>query len=415
MYAKSIWVPIILGLSVFSGCNNSESEKSESTTVTDVKPLVQQKNMYASTSIGNGNILFGGENGLSIVNTSDSVVTQKQTSSFNLPTFESSNEVFKRTDGVAYYKSDEGNNTEAEKSRIYSMLNVDDGILVGGSFASVNGIEKHNLVKLNFDGSIDITFNGNIGGTVNKILKVKDSLFIAGTIGSYNDNEAYGLIEIDTNGKINNQFLPFQDYMFTKINDMIELDDNHIMLAGTFIKDALEEDQNKSQEELIELSRTIIVLNKEGFVNEELTAKFSDLKNEVFALSIDKGKVYIAGDFHLTKGSKDYNHLVAYDLNGNFDQSFQIEKLFGMIFDVVIHDNKVLFAGDFLIDSDNDTRSFYVVDKLGKTIKVENVHIDADIYNIDIYNGQIIMSGEGEFKVLNKKFKNALVLKLDSK
>lgn len=415
MYAKSIWVPIIIGLSVFSGCNNSESEKSESTTVTDVKPLVQQKNMYASTSIGNGNILFGGENGLSIVNTSDSVVTQKQTSSFNLPTFESSNEVFKRTDGVAYYKSDEGNNTEAEKSRIYSMLNVDDGILVGGSFASVNGIEKHNLVKLNFDGSIDITFNGNIGGTVNKILKVKDSLFIAGTIGSYNDNEAYGLIEIDTNGKINNQFLPFQDYMFTKINDMIELDDNHIMLAGTFIKDALEEDQNKSQEELIELSRTIIVLNKEGFVNEELTAKFSDLKNEVFALSIDKGKVYIAGDFHLTKGSKDYNHLVAYDLNGNFDQSFQIEKLFGMIFDVVIHDNKVLFAGDFLIDSDNDTRSFYVVDKLGKTIKVENVHIDADIYNIDIYNGQIIMSGEGEFKVLNKKFKNALVLKLDSK
>jgi len=415
MYTKSIWVPIVIGLSVISGCNSSGNGKAESTTVNEAKALVQQKNVYTSTSIGNGNILFGGENGLSIVNTSNSESSQKMANSFNLPTFESSNEVFKRTDGVAYYKSDEGNNTETEKSKIYSMLNVDDGILIGGSFASVNGVEKHNLVKLNFDGTINNEFNGNVGGTVNKIIKIEDSVFIAGTIGAYNNNEAYGLIQIDTNGKSNNQFLPFQDYMFTKINDMIQLDNENIMLAGTFIKDALEEDQNKSQEELIELSRTIIVLNKEGFINNELTEKFSDLKNEVFALSVSEGKVYIAGDFHLSKGDKKYNNLVSYSLDGSFDEGFQIEKLFGMIFDVAIHDNKVLFAGDFLIDADDSTRSFYVVDKSGKTIKIENMNIDADIYNIDVYNESIIMSGEGEFKVSGKKFQNGLVLKLDNK
>lgn len=108
MYTKSIWVPIVIGLSVMSGCNNSENSQPTSATVSEVKPLVQQKNVYASTSIGNGNILFGGENGLSIINTSDSENSQKLTKSFSLPTFESSNEVFKRTDGVAYYKSDEG-------------------------------------------------------------------------------------------------------------------------------------------------------------------------------------------------------------------------------------------------------------------------------------------------------------------
>ena len=138
---------MIIGLSVMSGCNNSENGQATSTTVSEAKPLVNQKNVYASTSIGNGNILFGGENGLSIVNTSDSESSQKMANSFSLPTFESSNEVFKRTDGAAYYKSDEGNNTEAEKSKIYSMLNVDDGILIGGSFASVNGVEKHNIMN----------------------------------------------------------------------------------------------------------------------------------------------------------------------------------------------------------------------------------------------------------------------------
>ena len=66
MYTKSIWVPIVIGLSVMSGCNNSENSQPTSATVSEVKPLVQQKNVYASTSIGNGNILFGGENGLSV-------------------------------------------------------------------------------------------------------------------------------------------------------------------------------------------------------------------------------------------------------------------------------------------------------------------------------------------------------------
>lgn len=85
MYTKSIWVPIVIGLSVISGCNSSGNGKAESTTVNEAKPLVQQKNVYASTSIGNGNILFGGENGLSIVNTSNSEGSQKLTKSLKEP------------------------------------------------------------------------------------------------------------------------------------------------------------------------------------------------------------------------------------------------------------------------------------------------------------------------------------------
>ena len=198
-----------------TGCNNNgDNIEKTKITVSEGKPLVQQKNVYASASIGNGNILFGGENGLSIINTSDSDNNQKLSSTFNIPTFESANELFKRVDGTELYKSNDENATQPEKSRIYSMLRVDDGIIIGGSFASVNGVEKHNIVKLNLDGTINDKFNVNIDGSVYKIVRNQDKLYISGIIGSYNDKEAYSIVQTDLNGKLNENFIPLKDYMW---------------------------------------------------------------------------------------------------------------------------------------------------------------------------------------------------------
>jgi hypothetical protein len=413
MNIKNVWVPMIIGLSVMSGCNNSENGQATSTTVSEAKPLVNQKNVYASTSIGNGTILFGGENGLSIVNTSDSESSQKMANSFSLPTFESSNEVFKRTDGAAYYKLDEGNNTEAEKSKIYSMLNVDDGILIGGSFASVNGVEKHNLVKLNFDGTVNSRFKSDVGGSVFKILKNKNTLYVSGIIGSYNEKEAYSIVKLDLNGKMDESFLPLKEYMFAKINDIAILDSEHIVLAGTFVKNATESDQNKTQEELLKLTTTILIVDSKGNVNESLSSKFGNIQNEVFALDVNDDRLYVAGDFNVMVNGKEYNNLVAYDLDGTFNKDFKITKLHGMIFDVEALDDKVVFGGDFLVDNDDATRSFYVVNKNGETIKIENFSTDADIYSIDTYNGNIILSGEGNFTIADNSFENSLMLQLN--
>jgi hypothetical protein len=410
---KSI-VPIFFGLSLMTGCNSTgDNIENTKITVSEVKPLVQQKNVYASASIGNGNILFGGENGLSITNISDSTNTQKLASSFNIPTFESSNELFKRVDGKELYKSNDGNATQPEKSKIYSILQVDDGILVGGSFASVNGVEKHNLVKLNFDGTVNNEFKSDVGGSVYKIIKNKSNLYVTGVIGSYNDKEAYSVVQLDLNGKINEGFLPLKDYMFAKINDIAILDNEYLVLAGTFVKEASESDQNKTQEELLNLTTTVLVVDRKGNINTELSTKFSKIKNEVFALDISDDRLYIAGDFDFTEDNQKYNNLVAFDLDGNFDKDFKIEKLHGMIFDIEVLGNKIIFGGDFLVDNDDSTRSFYIVNKSGETIKIDNFSTDADIYNIDTYKGSIILSGEGEFTIKDKNFENLIILNLN--
>lgn len=407
---------MVLGLGLLAGCNNSDTESYKDTTnISDVKELSQQKNVYASANIGNGNLLFAGEEGMSIVNiSSNDAIAQKQTKGFSLPIFESRHEVFKKTDGKALYKTGDDNTTEVEKSKIYSMLRVDDDIIIGGSFASVNGVEKHNIVKLNVDGTINNDFNANVGGSVYKIVKNQDKLYISGIIGRYNDKEAYSIVQTDLNGKMNENFLPLKEYLFSKINDMVQLDNEHIMLGGTFVKDASESDQNQTQEEMLKLTTTVLVIDNKGEIDEELSSKFSDIKNEVFSLDVDDEKIYIAGDFQFENEGQEYNNLVAYDLLGNFDKEFQIEKLHGMIFDIEVLDDKVVFGGDFLIDSDDSTRSFYVVDKFGKTIKIDNLSTDADIYSIDIYNGNIILSGDGEFKIEDKSFTNSLMLHLDN-
>lgn len=414
MKKKNIFLPLlVVGIGAFTGCNSNETNTDvENISVDNGKQLVYQKNVYTSTNIGNGNILFGGEKGMSIINTSTAF--QKQSVAFQLPSFESDEEIFRKTEGKEFYKSTDNNSTKIDKSRIYAMLNVEDGVLIGGSFATVNGVEKHNLVKLNYDGSINKDFESNVGGVVYKIVKNNKNLYISGVIGSYNEKEAYSIVRTDLNGKLDEHFMPFKDYLFSKINDIALLDNEHIIVAGTFVKDATEDDANQTEEEMLKLTKTVLVINSNGQIDKKLSDKFANIQNEVFALAVDDEKVYIAGDFKFTVDSINYNNLVAYSLDGELDKDFKIEKLHGMIFDMEVLNDKIVFGGDFLIDNDDKTRSFYVVNKDdGRTIKVDNLSIDADIYSIDIYNGNVILSGDGEFKIDDESFNNSLMIRLD--
>jgi len=284
-----IVVPSLIGLSFLSGCgdNSTNTFTKNTTSVVSSQGFSSQKNLYTSLGLGNGQWLIGGEDGISITSDSSNQKMQKTTSTFQIPVFQSSAQVIQNKNKLIQ-KSDVNETVNLEKSQIYTMESLNDGILVGGSFASVNGISRNNLVKIKFDGSIDMEFNNNIVGTVNKIIKEQDRLYMGGVIGAYNGKEAYGIVQTDFDGKINEEFLPFQDYVFVKINDMLKLDNNNLMLAGTFIKDATEGDENQTQEELINLTKTIVVLDKQGQINEDLTAKYSDVRGEVFSLALDE-------------------------------------------------------------------------------------------------------------------------------
>jgi uncharacterized delta-60 repeat protein len=64
---------------------------------------------------------------------------------------------------------------------VFAMVTQPDGkVIVGGQFATVGGIERRNIARLNPDGSVDTAFNPSANGAVRAILLQPDSRIVIG-------------------------------------------------------------------------------------------------------------------------------------------------------------------------------------------------------------------------------------------
>lgn len=386
-----------------SGCQNDDNQRTSTqvVSISEVSQLSKSSNVYTSSVLNDGSIIFGGENGLSVSAVSNN---RDNKSSFKLPIFT------QESDANA---TNRNNNANATKVKIFSIVNTSDSIFIGGSFSNVNGVKRHNLVKLNSDGGINQDFNNSINGTVFKLLDIdENNLIVAGTFGGYDDNIAHSIAKISKNGDLDKNFIPFNEYLFVKINDVAKLKDDKFILAGTFVKETSETDENTTKEDVINMTNSIVVLNLNGSIDEVLTSKFSQIKNEAFVVEVDNNLVYIGGNFEFIQNAYTYQNLVAFSLDGVLNEEFKIDKMKGLIFDTKVVGSQVIFAGDFLMPDSSSSRSFYIVDKYGVTIKVENFSVDADIYSIDVYEGSLILSGEGNFAINGNDYSNNIALKL---
>lgn len=85
-------------------------------------------------------------------------------------------------------------------------IQTDDKILVGGQFNSYNGVPVTQFMRLNLDGSIDTTFNMGTGfagfaSTVNVIeLQNDGKILICGGFSTYNDINVTRMIRLNTDG-----------------------------------------------------------------------------------------------------------------------------------------------------------------------------------------------------------------------
>src|SRR5204862_6412653 len=61
-----------------------------------------------------------------------------------------------------------------------TAVQPDGKILIGGSFATVLGMARNNIARLNTDGTLDAAFNPNANGTVNAIVVQADSKILVG-------------------------------------------------------------------------------------------------------------------------------------------------------------------------------------------------------------------------------------------
>jgi uncharacterized delta-60 repeat protein len=97
-------------------------------------------------------------------------------------------------------------------------IQPDNKILVGGSFTTYNGVSANCIVRLNYDGSIDGTFNYGIGfsgnltyttGTTIKDIDVQSDgkILVIGVFSSYDFVTAYGIIRLSSSGAFDSTFI----------------------------------------------------------------------------------------------------------------------------------------------------------------------------------------------------------------
>ncbi|MBL7899824.1 MAG: hypothetical protein JNJ99_14890, partial [Crocinitomicaceae bacterium] len=120
---------------------------------------------------------------------------------------------------------------------VYTTFIQPDGkILVGGYFSTYNGISINNAIRLNIDGSLDLTFDIGISGpsSIVRCFAVKPDLkiLIGGDFNQYEGLISSGIICVNQDGTLDNSFSA--DTMQLGFNSICIRSDQKIVGSGSF-------------------------------------------------------------------------------------------------------------------------------------------------------------------------------------
>lgn len=196
---------------------------------------------------------------------------------------------------------------------VYSSNVQPDGkILVGGNFSSYNGTNAGRLIRLNHDGTQDLTFNTSIGaqtGIIHDIALQSDGkIIIVGTITKYNNTTINRIARLLPNGSLDSSFL-IGTGASVSITNVKVLPDDKILLTGNF------ESFNNIP------SKRIIRLNADGSVDSSFDTG-TGFDNNVNAIEIQTdGKILLGGSF-TSYNEITANRIVRLNPDGTRDLSF---------------------------------------------------------------------------------------------
>jgi uncharacterized delta-60 repeat protein/uncharacterized repeat protein (TIGR01451 family) len=241
-------------------------------------------------------------------------------------------------------------------------IQTDGKIIIGGNFTSYNGVIRNRIARLNFDGSLDYTFNSNLGanGMINNVKIQEDGkIIIVGSFTSYNGINANKIARLNADGTLDESFNSGTGANIT-INDCTIQSDGKIIISGNFTEfngvpmgriarlnpngtldtsfligtgangfiatTCLQQD-NKI---LIgggffefngEITKNCIRLNEDGTFDTSFNLNFTPA-GQINQIKIDlNNKVLIAGSFTSANGPE-VNNIARLNLNGTIDESF---------------------------------------------------------------------------------------------
>jgi len=231
------------------------------------------------------------------------------------------------------------NNSVGFDNPVNSIIEQTDGkIVVGGDFTTYKGFSENSIIRLNANGSKDLTFDNSIGfnNQVNSIAIQSDGkILVGGNFTTYKGVTENFIIRLNSNGTKDISFdnsIGFDGSIFS-----IVIQPDGKILVGGFFGNYKGVSANK-----------IIRLNSNG--TKDITFDNSigfDLGVEKIALQPD-GKILVGGGFTQYKGVTE-NFIIRLNSNGTKDISF--DNSIGFNSDTnslyIQPDGKILVGGQF--------------------------------------------------------------------
>ncbi|BCY27811.1 T9SS type A sorting domain-containing protein [Flavobacterium okayamense] len=220
-------------------------------------------------------------------------------------------------------------------------LQNDEKLIIVGNFTKYNGVTKNYICRINQDGTIDNTFN--IGSGFNDFVKrVKvlsnGKILVSGSFTNYNGISVNNLIRLNSDGTIDNSF------NIGSVNGYIttfEVDSNNkIFVLGNFTN------FNGFN------TNTLVKLNEDGTVDNSLVIQYLP-DSTVTKIAIQNDGKIILGGYFTNFNNYNSNKLIRINSNGTVDTSFNIGSGFyfpgsAIINNITIQpDNKIIIAGIF--------------------------------------------------------------------
>jgi uncharacterized delta-60 repeat protein/prepilin-type N-terminal cleavage/methylation domain-containing protein len=214
----------------------------------------------------------------------------------------------------------------------------DGKILVGGTFTSYQGVSVNRIVRLNENGSRDTNFAIETGfeNTVNTIAVQSDGkILIGGSFTTYQGVSANRIVRLNDNGS-RDMTLDIGTGFNNIVNTITVQEDNRILMGGTF-----------TSYQGVSANR-IIRLNNDGSrdTNFNIGGGFN---STVLAIVLQSGgKILVGGAFSTYPGVTS-NRLISLNNNGSIDTSFNVGTGFdSTINTIVLNNDKILVGGLFI-------------------------------------------------------------------
>lgn len=261
-------------------------------------------------------------------------------------------------------------------------LSQDNKLFIGGNFTAYAGTTDNRIIKLNLDGSIDNSFAIGTGfnSTVSKIVLLPDGKILTlGAFTSYNGISRFKCIKLNTDGTQSNSVLP----TIPNLKDIFVRDDDKIVIVGSFYA----------------IANTAIASAARFNSDETLDPSFA--AGIAFDYRVDKTKVQPDGKILVCGAFFTYNNtpaagLVRLNQDGTIDPTFNIGT--GANYEIntieLQSDGKVLVGGNFTSFNGYDSNSLIRLNPDGTVDTTFNI---GDGFNAEVT--VILMQPDGKILV----------------